>query len=279
MYLGWRIEFRPYEIQLTDFENAAYAIFVVLLARAILAMGDNFYIPLSYVEENMIRAEKVDAVLNEKFWVNKNSYANTVGPSFGAKNFDRDLLATDVSEMDVVELSLDEIINGDEKKEIRGLVDIVLSYLDALGCDSKTRGVIVQYLDMLRKRASGELPTTAKYIRDFVKSHPNQPKGDCKLNGDVADDLVQASVDIGRGVRDCTDLTGNNSDVVSRQERESGTLDEIGLSGRKVMLNNIPGTYIPGMYVLYLCSMYISCMYVLCVCMSMSEFILKKNHN
>ena len=69
MYLGWRIEFRPYEIQLTDFENAAYAIFVVLLARAILAMGDNFYIPLSYVEENMIRAEKVDAVLNEKFWV------------------------------------------------------------------------------------------------------------------------------------------------------------------------------------------------------------------
>lgn len=35
------------EVQLTDFENAAFAIFVVLLSRAILAFNLNFYIPIS----------------------------------------------------------------------------------------------------------------------------------------------------------------------------------------------------------------------------------------
>jgi hypothetical protein len=35
------------EVQITDFENAAYSIFVVLLIRAILMFDVNFYIPLS----------------------------------------------------------------------------------------------------------------------------------------------------------------------------------------------------------------------------------------
>lgn len=37
------------EIQLTDHENAAFAIFIVLLTRAILSYGLNFYIPISKV--------------------------------------------------------------------------------------------------------------------------------------------------------------------------------------------------------------------------------------
>lgn len=31
--IGWRVEFRSTEVQLTDFENAAYCCFVVLLTR------------------------------------------------------------------------------------------------------------------------------------------------------------------------------------------------------------------------------------------------------
>ena len=38
------------EIQVTDHENAAFAIFIVLLTRAILSYGLNFYIPISKVE-------------------------------------------------------------------------------------------------------------------------------------------------------------------------------------------------------------------------------------
>lgn len=37
------------EVQPTDFENAAYSIFIVLLTRAILSFGLNFYIPISKV--------------------------------------------------------------------------------------------------------------------------------------------------------------------------------------------------------------------------------------
>jgi glutamate--cysteine ligase catalytic subunit len=34
--IGWRVEFRPMEIQITDFENAAFSVFIVLVTRAIL---------------------------------------------------------------------------------------------------------------------------------------------------------------------------------------------------------------------------------------------------
>lgn len=37
------------EVQMTDFENAAFSIFIVLLSRAILTFGLNFYIPISKV--------------------------------------------------------------------------------------------------------------------------------------------------------------------------------------------------------------------------------------
>lgn len=47
--IGWRVEFRSMEVQMTDFENAAFAVFVVLLTRAILSFNLNFYIPISKV--------------------------------------------------------------------------------------------------------------------------------------------------------------------------------------------------------------------------------------
>jgi len=37
------------EVQVTDFENAAFAVFVVLLSRAILTFNINFYVPISKV--------------------------------------------------------------------------------------------------------------------------------------------------------------------------------------------------------------------------------------
>jgi glutamate--cysteine ligase catalytic subunit len=39
------------EVQLTDFENAAYSVFIVLLTRAILSFNLNFYMPISKVRE------------------------------------------------------------------------------------------------------------------------------------------------------------------------------------------------------------------------------------
>ncbi|KAF7321268.1 Glutamate-cysteine ligase catalytic subunit [Mycena kentingensis (nom. inval.)] len=87
--IGWRVEFRSMEVQMTDFENAAFAVFVVLLSRAILTYNTNFYIPISKVrarapgldsankpipkvDENMARAQKRDAAQSGKFFFRKN---------------------------------------------------------------------------------------------------------------------------------------------------------------------------------------------------------------
>lgn len=51
--IGWRVEFRSMEVQMTDFENAAFAVFIVLLSRAILSFNLNFYIPISKVQTDI----------------------------------------------------------------------------------------------------------------------------------------------------------------------------------------------------------------------------------
>jgi glutamate--cysteine ligase catalytic subunit len=66
--IGWRVEFRSMDIQLTDHENAVYSIFIVLLAKTIAYFDLNLYIPISKVDENMARCQKRDAVLQENFW-------------------------------------------------------------------------------------------------------------------------------------------------------------------------------------------------------------------
>lgn len=64
--IGWRVEFRPTECQLTDFENAAFTVFVVMLTRVILSYNLNMLIPISKVDENIKRAERRNAVLEER---------------------------------------------------------------------------------------------------------------------------------------------------------------------------------------------------------------------
>ena len=67
-HIGWRVEFRSMEVQLTDYENAAFAVTIVLLTRVILAFDLHLLMPLSLVDENMDRAHGVDACAKAKFW-------------------------------------------------------------------------------------------------------------------------------------------------------------------------------------------------------------------
>lgn len=68
---GWRVEFRPMEIQMTDFENAAFSIFMVLISRAILSFDLNFYVPIRKVSENMETAHARNAVGERMFYFRK----------------------------------------------------------------------------------------------------------------------------------------------------------------------------------------------------------------
>ena len=69
--IGWRVEFRSMDIQLTDHENTAYSIFIVLLAKTISYFDLNFYTPISKVDDNMQKCQKRNAVTGEYFWFRK----------------------------------------------------------------------------------------------------------------------------------------------------------------------------------------------------------------
>lgn len=56
------------EVQFTDFENAAFSVFIVLASRVILAYELNLYIPLSQLDENMKRAHEPAAAVKQKFF-------------------------------------------------------------------------------------------------------------------------------------------------------------------------------------------------------------------
>jgi glutamate--cysteine ligase catalytic subunit len=51
------------EVQLTDFENAAFAVFVILISRAILSFNLNFYIPISKVSRMIFAMSCIEYVL------------------------------------------------------------------------------------------------------------------------------------------------------------------------------------------------------------------------
>ncbi|CAK9780515.1 GCS-domain-containing protein [Cutaneotrichosporon oleaginosum] len=74
--IGWRVEFRPMEIQMTDFENAAFSIFIVLLTRAIISFKLNFYMPISQVDENMQRAQERNAARAQSFFFRRHVFPN-----------------------------------------------------------------------------------------------------------------------------------------------------------------------------------------------------------
>lgn len=206
--IGWRVEFRSMEIQFTDFENAAFAIFIVLLTRAILSFGLVFYIPISKVDENMRIAHNRDSVLYEKFWFRKhlfkeNPFTNnrpveTYGSpdvhDGGASPFtlreEAEAKAHDYSAGDdeVVQMSVNEIIN-------EHLIPLIDAYLNSMNIDLESRLRLNSYLSLIRKRASGELLTNARWQREFVRKHKDY-KSDSVVSPAINYDLCRAIHDI-----------------------------------------------------------------------------------
>ncbi|KAK7744510.1 glutamate--cysteine ligase [Cytospora paraplurivora] len=228
--IGWRVEFRPMEIQITDFENAAFTVFIVLVTRAILSFDLNFYIPIARVDENMETAHRRDAVLNEKFHFRKTPFTSRSPRASGANTPNGAGPSRPPSPLGPVEdeyrpMSVNEIINGtaaatgndedgdDDEEGFPGLIPLVESYLDSVNVDVVTRCELATYLDLIRKRASGELWTAAKWIRHFVGGHPAY-KADSVVSEEINKDLVGAVIEIGerecdgKGFRDLGHIPG-----------------------------------------------------------------------
>jgi glutamate--cysteine ligase catalytic subunit len=61
--IGWRVEFRSMDIQLTDFENAALIIILGMINNVVNHFDLDFIMPISKIDENMERAHYKDALL------------------------------------------------------------------------------------------------------------------------------------------------------------------------------------------------------------------------
>ena len=199
--IGWRVEVRPMEIQITDFENAAFSVFVVLITRAILSFDLNFYIPIQRITENMETAHNRDAVLNDKFHFRKDPLPRRQNRSNGASappsgtctpQDSRPSTPVGPVEDEYELMTVNEIINGKSDGSFPGLVPLVESYLDSINVDVETRCELAQYLALIKGRASGRLWTAAKWIRNFVREHEDY-KMDSVVSESVTYDLVKAA--------------------------------------------------------------------------------------
>lgn len=194
---GWRVEFRPMEIQITDFENAAFSIFIVLVTRAILSFDLNFYIPIPLTTENMQTAHARDAVVIEKFHFRKDPFPprplKVNGTSTGTTTpaYSRPPTPTGPVDDEHALMTVNDIINGQDVDEgFPGLIPLVESYLGSINIDVETRCELARYLDLIRKRASGQLWTGAKWMRHFVRCH-REYQCDSVVSGRVAYDLIK----------------------------------------------------------------------------------------
>lgn len=207
--IGWRVEFRPCEVQLTDFENAAYAVFIVLLTRVILSLNLDFVMPISKVDENFRRAQKRGAVLNQKFYFRKDTQTHAT-PSNLYESVERapcdGKSAPPKNEVELEEMTIDEIINGQRGGGFQGLIPMMRWYLQSTGeVDVDTSCTIYQYLRLISMRASGELMTLATWIRTQVRSHPDYKK-DSRVTNRMGYDLLKKMHKISVGELQCAEL-------------------------------------------------------------------------
>ena len=181
--IGWRVEFRTMELQGTDFENAAFVTFLVLLSRAIFALKLDLLVPISKVDENTRRAQKRNACLAEKF------YFKTLSG-------------------EIKEMTINEIMNG--CSDFPGLIPIIKDYLSSLGYEEiqlNTHYKIFNYLKLIENKSNGKCKTTASWMRDFVTSHKKY-EFDSIVTEEIAYDLMWNLHKISNGVMKCEELNG-----------------------------------------------------------------------
>jgi glutamate--cysteine ligase catalytic subunit len=191
--IGWRCEFRPIELQLTDFENCAFAAMIVLMARFLAAVGSehvSFLLPLSLVAENVQRANKANACAAEKFYFREN-------------------VNEPHAQAHVAEMSMNEIFNGDSSRQYKGIIPMLQEFVSSLqDVSDSVKQRLSDYMKLFELRANGTLLTPAAWIRKFVREHPSY-KHDSVIDDEVAYDLMVKLNEISTGKCEAVDLVPN----------------------------------------------------------------------
>lgn len=150
---GWRIEFRPMELQLDDFSNASFLIYVNLLCRAILKYQPNWYQRISLIDINMGRAQNMDAINKEKFHFKE------------------------------METSITQIFNNH-------INPIIFEYIKDMKLSEIHQKSLMKYINYIVDRVNCKNKTDASKIRQFVTEHPKYGK-DSIVTDEICYDLMR----------------------------------------------------------------------------------------
>lgn len=153
----------------------------------ITSMRLNFYIPINFLNENMIRASVVQSCTQQKFFFRTNIFDD--GPA------------------KVEQLSISEIFKGTNNFiGLQALLDQFLATQkmnlhkkDSSEGQSISESQARATFSFLSKRASGEIPTTATVIRSLI-SHSDLYHGDSMLTADLLDIVTRQMAGIQAGI-------------------------------------------------------------------------------
>lgn len=187
--MGWRVEFRPMEVQFTDFGNAAFLIFLDLLRQVLKDMGERLelWMPMEKVRDNMERAHARDAVTEQKFWFPGEATRHESTQLFNGERSQK-------RRSKPVLMSVREVVNGAEEHGWPGLLPLIEQHFMSTGHQSSLEQ-LEYYLKFIRRRATGEARTAARWMRDIVSSHPAY-KQDSVVDRKVCYDLLREVAEI-----------------------------------------------------------------------------------
>lgn len=180
---GYRIEFRPMEVQPSSFENSAFSIFIEGLIIALIkakkcGVKFSFVVPISDTLKNFNKAIEMDTLLLNRFKWRVSTPSNNVSRDENHCRSDEEFNSKENNKIETV--TIDDIIND----ESCGIIALIRKYAQDFYLDNQ------KYFDLISKRASGENETPARRIRKIILEHPEYQQ-DSKINNSILKSILE----------------------------------------------------------------------------------------
>lgn len=143
---------------------------MALLVDVINFFDLNFIIPISLADQNMERAHIRDGVLGQKFWFNKNFVQSET--YWVSKLHESDFLKSgeQTREPEYEEFTVLEVLIGKKGTDFEGIRPVIWKFMEVKEFSEEHTAYINYMIDFLVARATGTVPTGARFIRDLISS-------------------------------------------------------------------------------------------------------------
>ncbi|KAK6089549.1 hypothetical protein P3W45_001431 [Vairimorpha bombi] len=178
---GWKVEVRPMEVQATAFENTAFVYFTYLLSQAIVKFNLNFYIPISKIDTNFIRANE--------FIRHPSDFKNKLGKDEQLFYYRSNI--EDPDDDILLEGTIEEIFMG--KGDYKGIIYYVKQIIEENF--NEDREFLIKYVQFIEDKITNKYISLSDWIRKFVLTHSDY-KNDSILTDTILNDLIKKMIDI-----------------------------------------------------------------------------------